>query len=68
MSQMDPIEFGFRPANTKKKSRFTVEAGRQIYRDGKPFISINREGNTQPTEADTVTNRVATFLNGVKKK
>jgi len=57
--------------------RFTVEAGRQIYRDGKPFISIHREGDgpqrgpggtgnepgATPTEADELTHIIAALLN-----
>lgn len=46
--------------------RFTVEAGRQIYRDGKPFISIGREGDTPPVVADEMTHAIATLLNGTR--
>ena len=52
--------------------RYTVEAGRQIYRDGKPFVSIHREGlggpteedrGPSPTEADELTHVIAALLN-----
>lgn len=43
--------------------RFTVEAGRQIYRDGKPFISIGREGNTPPVVVDEMTHAIVALLN-----
>jgi hypothetical protein len=39
--------------------KWTVEAGRQIYYGGLPFISIGREGNTSPTDADKVTHLIA---------
>jgi len=35
-------------------ARFTYEGGRQIYYNGRPFISIGREGNTPPAAADEV--------------
>lgn len=34
------------------KHRYTMEAGRHIYRDGKPLIAILRCGDTEPWEAD----------------
>lgn len=46
-----------------KPARYTVEAGRQIYRDGMPFLSIAREGTTAPHEADAFTHAVAWLLN-----
>jgi hypothetical protein len=45
------------------KRRFTVEAGRQIYREGVPFISIHREGETSPCEADEIMRIIAALLN-----
>lgn len=45
------------------KRRFTVEAGRQIYREGVPFISICREGITSACEADEITRIIAALLN-----
>jgi len=56
----------------KAAKRFTVEAGRQIYCDGRPFISIHREGlggptaddvGPSPTEADELTHIIAALLN-----
>jgi hypothetical protein len=43
--------------------RYTVEPGRQIYMDGEPFISIGREGRTNPSDADEVTHKLAAALN-----
>lgn len=50
----------------KNKSRFTVKAGRQIYRDELPFISIGREDEMSPTEADALVYKIATFLNATE--
>jgi hypothetical protein len=50
------------------KARYTVEPGRQIYCDGRPFISIGREGSTRPTEADAVCHVIADMLNAAKIK
>lgn len=44
--------------------QFTVEAGRQILRDGRPFLSVRREGDTRPIEADEVTHQIAALLSG----
>jgi hypothetical protein len=46
-----------------RSERWTVAAGRQILFDGQPFIGINREGNAEPVEADSVTNFIAQCLN-----
>jgi hypothetical protein len=46
--------------------RYTVEAGRQILKDGAPFIGINRQGDTHPSDADEVTHIIADCLNGQK--
>jgi hypothetical protein len=65
------------PEELSASERFTVEAGRQIYRDGQPFISIRREGDgpqrgpagtdnepgATPTEADELTHIIAVLLN-----
>jgi hypothetical protein len=48
--------------------RFTVDAGRQVLRDGKPFIGIRREGNTYLATADEVTHVIADCLNKKKFK
>ncbi len=45
------------------KKYYTVEPGRNIYHNGKPFISINREGETKPWEADDVTRAICVLLN-----
>jgi len=55
-----------RPGRVREPSRgatYTVEAGRQIYRNGEPFISIGREGNTIPADADDATHQIAAELN-----
>jgi hypothetical protein len=43
--------------------KYTVEPGRHIHRDGEPFVSITRQGNTTPVEADTITRVIAKKLN-----
>lgn len=44
--------------------RFTVEPGRHIHRDGKPFIAVTRVGiDTSPTECDDITHAIAALLN-----
>lgn len=45
------------------RMNFTVEAGRQIYLNGHPFIGIQRQGETQPHDADVVTHEIAALLN-----
>jgi hypothetical protein len=45
------------------EGRWTVEAGRQLYFDGQPFIGVSREGNTQPAVADGATHLIAELLN-----
>ena len=49
---------------------FTVEAGRIIYRNGRPFVHLRKEGDTRPTVADEVTHVFAEALNrlGVHRK
>lgn len=41
---------------------YTLEAGRTIYRDGKPFIAIMRCGLTQPWEADDECRKIAALI------
>ena len=48
--------------------RFTVSAGRQINCDGRPFISVTRDGDTRPTTADALTHKFARDLNRSKIK
>lgn len=45
-------------------ARFTVEAGRAIFRDGRPYISIGRSAETVPTQADFITHVIAAVLSG----
>ncbi len=40
-------------------NHLTVEPGRNIYRDGQPFVSVGREGNTRPVDADSFTHLAA---------
>lgn len=42
---------------------FTVSAGRQIYRNGKPFIGIDRNA-ADPVVADELTHALCFLLNG----
>jgi len=43
--------------------RWTVAAGREVLFDGKPFVSVNREGRARPVEADSVAHFLAEALN-----
>ena len=59
----------------KRKQRFTVDAGRLICMDGKPFITINRPVTgsdqpdaTSPCAADEVTWVIAALLNNLGDK
>lgn len=42
---------------------WSVVAGRQIYFDGRPFIGIDREGETRPVEADGATHLIVELFN-----
>lgn len=44
-------------------NRWSVAAGRQINFDGKPFVHIAKEGDTEPVEADGVAHFFAQCLN-----
>lgn len=46
-----------------RRARYTYEGGRQIYLDGEPFISVGREGETRPADADDVAQLIADLLN-----
>lgn len=46
-----------------KARAFTVEPGRNIYRNGEAFISVAREGHTIPATADEATHVLADCLN-----
>jgi hypothetical protein len=50
-------------ATEKLNFRYTVEPGRNIYRNGIPFIYIQKAGETSPTEADMITHVIAELLN-----
>lgn len=45
------------------KDHYSLEAGRQIYYYGLPFISISREGETVPAEADDAARVITHLLN-----
>lgn len=45
------------------KNRFTVVAGREIHLDGRPFISVGREGDTRPYVADQAAHLIVRLLN-----
>ena len=47
----------------RKCPLYTYEPGREIYRSGKPFISVTREGSTKPTKADATARRIVRLLN-----
>lgn len=50
-------------ADPPREGRFSVAAGRQVLRDGKPFLSVGREGETHPGDADEATRFFAEALN-----
>ena len=43
--------------------RWTVKSGRNIYFDGQPFISVDREGDTRPVESDSSVHFIVECLN-----
>jgi len=45
---------------------YTVEPGRNVYRNGQPFVSVGREGGTIPADADEVAHALADALNQLK--
>jgi hypothetical protein len=47
-------------------ARFTRD-GRSIYRDGEPYISIQRDGRTAPVDADEVAVAIVKFLNKTRR-
>ena len=55
------------PKRTRpQRCRYTVEPGRQIHMNGKPFISIGREGDPRdmsPHATDRLTHQIAAWLN-----
>jgi hypothetical protein len=51
---------------------YTVESGRNIFRDGKPFVYVQKQSGTYdgveveyvcPSDADNVTRRIVDLLN-----
>ena len=52
----------------KKCPNYTYEGGRTIYKDGKPFIGITREGDTRPVVADRIARSIAAWLKRTCKK
>ena len=48
---------------TRVRRRFTVEPGREIFRDGEPFVAILRRDTARPTEADKIARELAAMLN-----
>lgn len=42
---------------------WTVESGRMLFFNGRPFVSLNREGGTLPVEADGAVHVIAELLN-----
>jgi hypothetical protein len=42
---------------------FTYEPGRNIHKNGEPFISVNRTGETTPEHADAMTRHLVDLLN-----
>jgi len=45
------------------KNPYTIEPGRQIHKNGKPFLSIRREGDTSNSLADTMTRFIVDLFN-----
>lgn len=50
-------------AKVQSSGTYSVAAGRQIYRNGRPFISVMKLGSTSPTVADDLTREIAFLLN-----
>ena len=50
----------------KEMVTYTLEAGRTIYRNGKPFIAIQRVGDTSPTDADDEARKIAAIVYGAR--
>lgn len=48
------------------KHRYTLHPGREIQRDGKPFIVIRRAADTSPTEIDALARKMVAWLNAEK--
>jgi len=52
----------------RRLPRYTLEPGRHIYRDGQPFISVGREGKTEPWAADDAAHVITELLNRVRRR
>lgn len=50
------------PARTPAKP-FTYEGGRSIFRNGKPFVIVQRDGDTAPVVADATARLIVALLN-----
>ena len=50
-------------AETPAKSVYGLECGRNITRNGKPFIAIQRNGDTHPCDADEIAHKIVDLLN-----
>lgn len=53
-------------ASKKRKQQcklYSYGGGREIHKNGKPFIGITREGDTRPVVADRVAHRIVALLN-----
>lgn len=46
--------------------KYTLEAGRCICRDGKPFVTIHGVGDYQPVDADKFARDVVAAMNGTR--
>lgn len=44
---------------------YTLQAGRSILRDGKPFVALHKADNVHPTEADQFAHTVVNAVNNV---
>ena len=55
-------------AHELEKPVYTVEPGRNIYRNGEPFIKIDKTGQTFPFEADMITRQICGLLNAREKE
>lgn len=58
----DPIERDKRASQLSKVS-YTVEPGRNIYKNGEPFIAIQRCGNTAPADSDEACRWICGLMN-----
>lgn len=45
------------------KNRYTLEAGRVIVKEGRPFVALQRMNETSPVEADDFTREIVRAVN-----